>query len=74
MFVAGVAAGVYLLQDEGVVDMKMLGWMQAGAGVVGVVSKVPQIWVNWRQGGTGVLSAFTVCVVFFRFCRCWWDG
>ncbi|KAL8767295.1 MAG: hypothetical protein Q9209_006133 [Squamulea sp. 1 TL-2023] len=59
-FVAGVAAGVWALQDEGVVDMKMLGWLQAGAGVMGVASKVPQIWVNWREGGTGVLSAFTV--------------
>ncbi|KAL8849710.1 MAG: hypothetical protein Q9221_005320 [Calogaya cf. arnoldii] len=59
-FVGAVAVGVYLLQDEGVVDMSVLGWLQAGAGAVGVASKVPQIWVNWQQGGTGVLSAFTV--------------
>ncbi|KAL8730875.1 MAG: hypothetical protein Q9166_003802 [cf. Caloplaca sp. 2 TL-2023] len=59
-FVGVVAAGVYALQDSGIVDMEILGWMQAGAGTLGVASKVPQIVVNWRQGGTGVLSAFTV--------------
>ena len=61
VFMGAVGVGVWALQDEGVVDMRVLGWMQAGAGAVGVVSKVPQIWVNWQQGGTGVLSAFTVC-------------
>lgn len=67
LFVAGVAAGVVLLQDERLVDLRMLGWLQAGAGAVGVASKVPQIWVNWREGGTGVLSAFTVCFWWFSF-------
>ncbi|KAI4231247.1 MAG: hypothetical protein LQ349_005730 [Xanthoria aureola] len=60
LFVAGVVAGVVVVGDERWVDMRMLGWLQAGAGLVGVASKGPQIWVNWRQGGTGVLSAFTV--------------
>ncbi|KAI4111580.1 MAG: hypothetical protein LQ339_000451 [Xanthoria mediterranea] len=59
-FVAGVVAMGMVVGDERWVDMRMLGWLQAGAGLVGVASKVPQIWVNWREGGTGVLSAFTV--------------
>lgn len=67
LFVAGVVAGVVLVGDERWVDMRRLGWLQAGAGAVGVASKGPQIWVNWREGGTGVLSAFTVCCSFLFF-------
>ena len=64
-FVASVVAGVVVVGDERWVDMRRLGWLQAGAGAVGVASKGPQIWVNWREGGTGVLSAFTVCFSLF---------
>ncbi|KAL8989892.1 MAG: hypothetical protein Q9169_008255 [Polycauliona sp. 2 TL-2023] len=60
VFVGAVGVGVWALLDKGVVGMEMLGWMQAGAGAVGVASKGPQIWANWERGGTGVLSAFTV--------------
>lgn len=59
-FVAGVAAGGFALMSEGVVRGEMLGRLMAGAGVLGVVSKVPQIWTVWREGGTGQLSAFAV--------------
>ncbi len=65
VFVAGVVGAVTVVGDERWVDMRRLGWLQAGAGAVGVASKGPQIWVNWREGGTGVLSAFTVCFFFF---------
>jgi mannose-P-dolichol utilization defect protein 1 len=59
-FVAGLAAvGVSLFRPD-VVDMGMLGYLQAGAGVLGVAAKVPQIAAIWSQGGTGQLSAFTV--------------
>ena len=67
VFVAGVVGAVTVVGDERWVDMRRLGWLQAGAGAVGVASKGPQIWVNWREGGTGVLSAFTVCFFFFFF-------
>ncbi|KAL8663522.1 MAG: hypothetical protein Q9202_003832 [Teloschistes flavicans] len=60
VFVAAVAAGVYALQDEKVVDMGLLQTLQAGAGAVGLLSKAPQIWANWQIGGTGQLSAFTI--------------
>lgn len=60
VFVAGVAAAVYALFNEQVVDAKSLGVLQAGAGALGVASKVPQIVANFRQGGTGQLSAFAV--------------
>ncbi|MCJ1375373.1 hypothetical protein MMC20_006608 [Loxospora ochrophaea] len=60
VLVAGLAGGMWALLDEGVVGGRELGWAQAGAGVLGVVSKAPQIWENWRMGGTGVLSAFAV--------------
>lgn len=59
-FVAGVAAGGWALMQDGVVSGEMLGRLMAGAGVLGVVSKVPQIWTVWREGGTGQLSAFAV--------------
>lgn len=40
--------------------MGVLAYAQVGAGVAGVLSKAPQIWTVWRQGGTGQLSAFAV--------------
>lgn len=62
VFVAGLAAALYALFFSGssIVDMKTLGYLQAGAGALGVASKVPQIWTIWQQGGTGQLSAFAV--------------
>ncbi|KAF3023756.1 hypothetical protein G7054_g3038 [Neopestalotiopsis clavispora] len=60
LFVAALAAAAFSLFAENLVDMKTLGLLQAGAGVLGVGSKVPQILAIWQQGGTGQLSAFTV--------------
>jgi len=60
LFVAGLAAAGYALFSEGIVDAKGLGWLQAGAGVLGVASKIPQIVTVYKQGGTGQLSAFAV--------------
>lgn len=60
VFVAGLAGAAGALFSEAPVDMKMLGYLQAGAGTLGVASKVPQILAIWREGGTGQLSAFTV--------------
>ena len=60
LFTGGLVAAGWALQNEGLVDMKMLGYAQAGAGVLGVASKAPQIWTIWREGGTGQLSAFAV--------------
>ncbi|EEP77925.1 MPU1p protein [Uncinocarpus reesii 1704] len=61
-FLIGVIGVVYALlgSGESLVDNKMMGYMQAGAGVLGVASKIPQIWTIWSQGGTGQLSAFAV--------------
>ena len=42
------------------VSAEQLGYLQAGAGALGVASKIPQIVAIWAQGGTGQLSAFTV--------------
>ncbi|EPE03557.1 monosaccharide-p-dolichol utilization protein [Ophiostoma piceae UAMH 11346] len=42
------------------VSAEQLGYLQAGAGALGVASKIPQILAIWAQGGTGQLSAFTV--------------
>ena len=60
VFVAALAAAGYSLFSENVLDMKALGVLQAGAGVLGVASKLPQIITVWQQGGTGQLSAFAV--------------
>jgi len=40
--------------------MDTLKYLQAGAGVLGVASKLPQILAVYQQGGTGQLSAFAV--------------
>ena len=60
VFLAGLLAAGWALQNEAVVDMHALGYAQAMAGVLGVLSKAPQIWTIWREGGTGQLSAFAV--------------
>ncbi|MCJ1287447.1 Mannose-P-dolichol utilization defect 1 protein [Xylographa opegraphella] len=59
-FVATLAAVGWALFREQVVGMDMLGTLMAGAGALGVVSKVPQIWTVYQDGGTGQLSAFAV--------------
>lgn len=60
LFVAALAAAASALFSGALVDMALLGWLQAGAGTLGVASKVPQILAIWQEGGTGQLSAFTV--------------
>jgi mannose-P-dolichol utilization defect protein 1 len=60
-FVAVVAASVYaLLFNDTLVDAHTMGYLQAGAGMLGVASKAPQIYTIWKEGGTGQLSAFAV--------------
>jgi mannose-P-dolichol utilization defect protein 1 len=41
-----------------------MGLLQAGAGALGVASKLPQIITVWQQGGTGQLSAFAVSLQY----------
>ena len=69
---AGLVAGAWALQSERVVDMGLLTKAQMAAGVLGVASKLPQIWTIWKQGGTGQLSAFAVSLgrVFAEGCVC----
>lgn len=63
-WLAAVASAGYALADQRVVGMEMLGRLMAGAGVLGVASKVPQIWTIWKNGGTGQLSSFAVGLGF----------
>ncbi|KAM3524010.1 hypothetical protein MY4038_007915 [Beauveria bassiana] len=60
VFVAVLAGAAGALFTDGVLDLKLLSYLQAGAGVLGVASKLPQIVAIAQQGGTGQLSAFTV--------------
>ncbi|KAI2782688.1 mannose-P-dolichol utilization defect 1 protein [Daldinia loculata] len=60
LFVAALATSVVTLFNDRILDMQTLGYLQAGAGVLGVASKVPQIAAIYQAGGTGQLSAFTV--------------
>ncbi|KAI8684942.1 Mannose-P-dolichol utilization defect 1 protein-like protein [Fusarium keratoplasticum] len=60
VFVAALAGTVAALFAENVVDSQVLSYLQAGAGVLGVASKLPQILTIFQQGGTGQLSAFAV--------------
>lgn len=66
-FVAALAAAAYALSNESLVDAKALGFAQAGAGFLGVCSKVPQIMAIWQVGGTGQLSAFAVSLILNLF-------
>lgn len=60
VFVAGLAAAGAALFSDNVLDMKTMEYVQAGAGLLGVASKLPQIIAIYQEGGTGQLSAFTV--------------
>jgi len=61
LFIAALAASAVTLFGQGLLDMKSLSYLQAGAGVMGVASKVPQIVAILQEGSTGQLSAFAVC-------------
>ena len=65
LFVAALAAALTSLFAPALLDMRALGYLQAGAGALGVASKVPQILAIFREGGTGQLSAFTVRIPVF---------
>lgn len=60
VFVAGLAAAAVALFSKDILDMKALSYLQAGAGTLGVASKLPQIVAIWQTGTTGQLSAFAV--------------
>lgn len=60
LFVAALAVSAATLFTGNILDMQSLSYLQAGAGVLGVASKVPQIVAIWQEGSTGQLSAFTV--------------
>lgn len=70
VFVAALAMGLTTLFNADLVNMKTLSYFQAGAGVLGVASKVPQIATIWQQGGTGQLSAFAVSHGMLLACCC----
>jgi mannose-P-dolichol utilization defect 1 len=61
-FVAVVAASIYALFDQTLVDAQTLTYLQTGAGILGIGSKIPQIYTIWQEGSTGQLSAFAVRV------------
>jgi len=60
LFVAALATCAVTLFSQSILDMQQLKYLQAGAGVLGVASKVPQILAILQEGGTGQLSAYTV--------------
>lgn len=59
-FVGALVAAFYALQNETLVSAKNLQYFQAFAGLLGVASKLPQIYAIFQDGGTGQLSAFAV--------------
>ncbi len=60
IFVAFTAILFGMISTEFGMSMKLLSWLQMGAGVMSVASKVPQIFTIWADGTTGQLSAFAV--------------
>ena len=72
LMIAALAGAGFLLFNSDIVDRELLQYLQMGAGIVGTASKLPQILGNWREGGTGQLSAFTVslkCTTARSWCR-----
>ncbi|RMZ77119.1 hypothetical protein DV737_g4539, partial [Chaetothyriales sp. CBS 132003] len=60
-FLAAVGSALYaLLGTDTLVTAAQMTQLQAGAGVLAIASKVPQILTIYQQGGTGQLSAFAV--------------
>ena len=60
-FVAAVGSATYaLMGSDTLVSEGQMVQLQAGAGVLSVASKLPQIIQIYQQGGTGQLSAFAV--------------
>jgi mannose-P-dolichol utilization defect protein 1 len=53
-----VAAGA--LSDSRIINSDALRVLQAGAGLLSIASKLPQIYTVYQAGSTGVLSAFAV--------------
>lgn len=70
VLVAALAGSFAALFAENVLDMNALSYLQAGAGVLGVASKIPQILAILQEGGTGQLSAFAVCCLVFVLFHC----
>lgn len=64
VFVAGLAGAGYAMYNDTICPMSTLQYLQAGAGMLGVASKVPQIVTIFQDGGTGQLSAFAVRSAF----------
>lgn len=60
LVVAALATSVVTLFNDNILNMQQMSYLQAGAGAMGVASKIPQILAIWQQGGTGQLSAYTV--------------
>lgn len=60
VFVGGFAAAGYALYNDTITSKASLQYLQAGAGLLGIASKLPQILTIFREGGTGQLSAFAV--------------
>lgn len=60
VFVAGLAGAGYAMYNDQICSMSTLQYLQAGAGLLGVASKLPQIVTIFSEGGTGQLSAFAV--------------
>lgn len=61
-FLVGIASAAYalLIDTSGLISDSQMATLQAGAGALGVASKLPQILTIYSQGGTGQLSAFAV--------------
>jgi mannose-P-dolichol utilization defect 1 len=60
LFIAVVAVSGTALFQNNILDMAVMAYIQAGAGVLSVASKIPQIVAIWREGSTGQLSAVAV--------------
>lgn len=69
-FVGALQAVVPALFMKDLVPMEILSYLQAGAGVLGVASKVPQIITVFSEGTTGQLSAFAVSSILCHNLEC----
>ena len=60
-FLTVIGASAYaMMGGDTLINASQMTQLQTMAGVLGVASKLPQILANYRQSGTGQLSAFAV--------------
>jgi len=64
LFVVALVGGMFAMMLEGIVPLKVLATIQSMQVVISTISKLIQIWENFKNGSTGQLSSITLFLFF----------